>query len=68
MSIGHKSLVFASKVMAGTAVELVTKPDLLKEIKDEHSERMTGKKYVCPIPKDVKPPLEIARKAAGLEE
>ncbi|MHA1943256.1 MAG: amidohydrolase [Candidatus Thorarchaeota archaeon] len=68
MSIGHKSLIFATKVMAGSAVELVTKPDLLKSIKDEHSKLMTGKKYICPIPKDVKPPLEIARKAAGLDE
>ena len=68
MGIGHKSLLFATKVMAGSALDLVTKPDLLKKIKDEHAKRMTGKKYVCPIPADVKPPLEIARKAAGLEE
>jgi aminobenzoyl-glutamate utilization protein B len=68
MGIGHKSLIFATKVMAGSALELVTKPNLLKKVKDEHAELMTGKKYVCPIPDDVKPPLEIARKAAGLEE
>ena len=68
MGIGHKSLLFATKVMAGSALDLVTKPDLLKKIKDEHAKRMTGKKYVCPIPADVKPPLEIARKAAGLKE
>ncbi|MFW9787581.1 MAG: amidohydrolase [Candidatus Thorarchaeota archaeon] len=65
MSIGHKSLIFASKVIAGTAVDLFTKPDLLKKIKDEHAERMTGKKYVCPIPKEVMPPLEIAREKAS---
>ena len=68
MSIGHKSLIFATKTMAGSAVELITKPDLLKKIKDEHNKRMTGKKYICPIPVDVKPPIENARKAAGLEE
>jgi len=68
MSIGHKSLIFATKVMAGSAVELITKPDLLKKVKDEHVESMIGKKYVCPIPPEVKPPLEIARKAAGLKE
>jgi aminobenzoyl-glutamate utilization protein B len=68
MGIGHKALVFATKTMAGSAVDLITKPDLLKKIQDEHKERMTGKKYVCPIPPEVKPPLEIARKAAGLEE
>jgi len=65
MSIGHKSLIFATKIMAGSAVELIIKPDLLKKIKDEHSERMTDRKYVCPIPKDVKPPLDIAREQAS---
>jgi aminobenzoyl-glutamate utilization protein B len=65
MSIGHKSLIFATKVMAGSAVELITKPDLLKKIKAEHAEKMTGRKYICPIPKDIKPPLEIAREQAS---
>ncbi len=65
MSIGHKSLIFATKVMAGSAVELLTDPDLLKEIKDEHVEKMKGMKYICPIPDDVKPPLEIAREQAS---
>jgi aminobenzoyl-glutamate utilization protein B len=65
MSIGHKSLIFATKTMAGSAVELITKPDLLKKIKDEHVEMMTGRKYVCPIPKDVKPPIEIAKEQAS---
>jgi len=65
MSIGHKSLIFATKVMAGSAVELITKPDLLKKVKDEHAEKMAGRKYVCPIPEDVKPPLEIAREQAS---
>jgi len=65
MSIGHKSLIFATKTMAGSAIELIIKPDLLKKIKDEHSERMTDRKYVCPIPKDVKPPLDIAREQAS---
>jgi len=65
MSIGHKSLIFATKTMAGSAVELVTKPDLLKKVKDEHAKRMKGRKYVCPIPDDVKPPLELAREQAS---
>lgn len=65
MSIGHKSLIFATKVMAGSAIELITDPELLKKIKDEHAEKMTGRKYVCPIPMDVKPPLEIAREQAS---
>jgi aminobenzoyl-glutamate utilization protein B len=65
MSIGHKSLIFATKTMAGSAVELITKPDLLKKVKDEHTELMKGRKYVCSIPDDVKPPLELAREQAS---
>jgi aminobenzoyl-glutamate utilization protein B len=65
MGIGHKSLIFATKVMSGSAVELITKPDLLKKIKDEHKERMIGKKYICPIPENINPPLDIAREQAS---
>jgi len=63
MSIGHKSLVFAAKTMAGAALDLLTKPGLLKEAWEEHRERLRGETYVCPIPEDVKPPLEIAEEA-----
>jgi aminobenzoyl-glutamate utilization protein B len=65
MSIGHKSLIFATKVIAGSAVDLITKPEVLKKIKDEYAERMKGRKYVCPIPEEIKPPLEIAREQAS---
>ncbi|MFW9962226.1 MAG: amidohydrolase [Candidatus Sifarchaeia archaeon] len=64
MSIGHKSLIFATKVMAGSAVDIITKPELLKRIKDEHTEKMMGKKYICPIPRQVKPPLDMAKEKA----
>jgi aminobenzoyl-glutamate utilization protein B len=65
MSIGHKALIFATKVIAGSAVDLITEPEILKKIKDEHAEKMKGRKYVCPIPEDIKPPLEIAREQAS---
>ncbi len=64
MSIGHKSLIFATKVMAGSAVDIITKPELLKRIKDEHTKKMVGKKYICPIPREVKPPLDMAKEKA----
>jgi aminobenzoyl-glutamate utilization protein B len=66
--IGHKSLLFAARTMAGAALDLITKPDMLKRAKDEFETRRASRKYVSPVGKDVKPPLEIARKAAGLEE
>jgi len=58
MSIGHKSLIFASKTMAGAALELMTDKDLLKKAQDELKERLAGRKYKSPVPPDAKPPLD----------
>ena len=63
-SIGHKSLIFAAKTMAGAALDLITDPALLESAREEHTERLKGRTYLCAIPEDVNPPLEIARKAA----
>lgn len=66
MSIGHKSLLFAAKTLAASALDLLTKPELLKSVKAEFIERKAGREYKCPVPKGIKPPLEVAREAAGL--
>ena len=63
MSIGPKSLVFAAKTMAASALDLFTKPDVIKKAWEEQAERIGGKEYVCPIPEEVDPPLEIAEAA-----
>ncbi len=63
-SIGHKSLIFAAKTIAGSALDLMTRPELLEEAKEEHGRRLLGRTYKCPIPDDVDPPLEVARAAA----
>jgi aminobenzoyl-glutamate utilization protein B len=57
MSIGHKGLIFASKVIAASGLELLTNPALLKAAQDEWEERMGGKVYKSPLPADLKPPL-----------
>ena len=57
-SIGHKSTVFASKVMAGTVIDLLTDPELVKQAKDEWTRQMTGRTYTSPLPPDQKPPLD----------
>jgi aminobenzoyl-glutamate utilization protein B len=63
MSIGHKSLVFAAKTMAASALDLFTKPEWIKKAWEEHEERIGGKIYTTPIPEGVDPPLEIAEEA-----
>jgi len=64
MSIGHKSLLFAGKTIAGAALDLMTKPELLKRAHDEFRERMKGSTYRSPIPDNVQPPLEVAKAQA----
>ena len=64
MSIGHKSLIFAAKTIAASAIDLLTKPELLKEVQIEFKERKGGRVYKSPIPKDLKPPLDVAKQAA----
>jgi len=58
MSIGHKSLIFASKVLAVSAIDLLTSPDLLKRAKKELQERLGDRMYKTPLPPDAKPPLD----------
>ena len=65
MSIGHKSLIFAGKTIAGSAIELLTEPDLLKKVQNEFKDRLLGRIYKCPIPDDVKPPIEVAKAQAA---
>ena len=56
MSIGHKGLMHAAKALAITALDLYSDPKYLQAAKEEFERRMGGKKYVCPIPEDFKPP------------
>ncbi len=62
-TIGHKSLVFAAKTMAGSVLDLMTKPEFLVKAKEEHKKRLAGRSYE-PGDVDRKPPLELARETA----
>jgi len=55
-SIGDKGLLFAGKVLAATAVDLLEQPALLAAARAEFdaAARKAGG-YVCPIPPDAKP-------------
>jgi aminobenzoyl-glutamate utilization protein B len=63
-SLGHKSLLFAAKTMAGSVLDLLTKPELLKEVKEEYEMRLEGQTYEPVGDPDRKPPLEMAREMA----
>jgi len=59
VGIGHKSLVFASKVIAASVIDLLTKPELLKRAWEEQNRRTLGKTYRSPLPPEAKPPLDM---------
>ena len=55
-SIGHKGMMHAAKIMALTAVELISDPTHLVNIHQEFQQKTGGKPYVPPIPDDFEPP------------
>lgn len=57
MSIGHKSLLFAARTMAVSILDLMTRPELLREAQREFAQRTRGREYRSPLPPDLKPPL-----------
>jgi aminobenzoyl-glutamate utilization protein B len=57
--LGHKSLVLASKVMAATALDLLSDEKLLSKVKEEYRRRIGDRKYKSPIPAGQKPPLDV---------
>jgi aminobenzoyl-glutamate utilization protein B len=61
-SIGHKSLIFASKVIAGSGLDLLTDASLREAAWKEHDERTMGKEYKSPIPEGMEPPLDMWEK------
>ncbi|MEM3040947.1 MAG: M20 family metallopeptidase [Nitrososphaerota archaeon] len=59
VGLGHKSLLFASKTIACTVIDLFTKPEILNEIRKEFAESTEGFRYKTPLPEGLKPPLDI---------
>jgi aminobenzoyl-glutamate utilization protein B len=61
MPAAHKGMVHVAKVMAATAGKLLTEEALLTAAKADHAARTARQPYRCPIPDDVRPPLEMSR-------
>ena len=56
-SIAIKGMLMAADVMADATIRLMEDEKVLQAAKDEYNKKMGGKKYVSPIPEDVKPRL-----------
>lgn len=55
----HKGMVHVAKVMAGTAVDALKRPEIIAAAKAEHHAK-TGGVYHCPLPEDAKPPIGMS--------
>ena len=57
MSIGHKGMLYAGKVLGDAALQFMQQPELVQKAQAEFKAQIAHTPYVCPIPADVKPPL-----------
>ncbi len=55
-SIGHKGMIYAAKVMALSAAELILSPEILERAQAEFRAAIERTPYVCPIPDDLPAP------------
>ena len=55
-SIGHKGMMYAAKVMALSAAELILSPEVLERARAEFRAVVERTPYKCPIPDDVPAP------------
>jgi aminobenzoyl-glutamate utilization protein B len=62
VGLGHKSLIFAAKVMTATCIDILKKNEILKLAKEEHKRKIGDRKYLSPIASEMKPPINIWEK------
>ena len=53
--IAVKGMIYASEVLTKTALKIINNPEIVKKAKDKFLAITGGKKYQCPIPKEIKP-------------
>lgn len=53
--IGYKGMMVAAKVLAASAVDLLSDPALVKAAKEDFQKQTKGKPYVSPLAPDAKP-------------
>lgn len=61
MSIGHKAVITAAKVMAATGLDLLVHPEIIQKMREEWTEKKKGKEYESPLPPDLKPPVKLRK-------
>lgn len=54
----HKAMTHVAKVMAATAQDCLTDPDLIARARADLDRKLADAPYICPIPSEVRPPLQ----------
>ena len=57
--LGKKAMKTAAKVLAATAFDAISNPDLVKAAKAEFDERLSARNYIAVLPDELTPPLDI---------
>jgi aminobenzoyl-glutamate utilization protein B len=60
-SIAHKGSVAGAKALAGTVIDLLSDPSLVRRAKDTFRDELDGVVYKSLLPADQKPPLDLNR-------
>ena len=55
MSIGHKGMIYSSKAMSMTMLDLFENPDLVEKVKAEYKRRKGNEVYKAIIPEGPPP-------------
>jgi aminobenzoyl-glutamate utilization protein B len=55
MSIGHKCLAVAAKVMAASCLDFLAQPETIQKMREEWTARKKGREYKSPLPADLQP-------------
>lgn len=55
--IGYRAMIYATKILAGSLIDLYLNNRIIEEAKKEFNENTKGKKYVVPLPEGTNPPF-----------
>jgi aminobenzoyl-glutamate utilization protein B len=58
-TIAHKGMVAGAKVLAGTILDLLSRPELVAAARAEFDKQTSEMKYFAVLPADAKPPLDL---------
>jgi len=62
MSIGHKGMLTAAKILASTSIKFMQDKELVEKAKEEHEKKHKDKPYISPFPEGHKPPFRRLEK------